>query len=118
MTVLPRGWQVYSGRDPEKALRGLRRRLRAVTRRWERRLMLGRVVRAALLALLGLSGLAGLFLLVASFFPWPPSVLLRHMAALPNCKAARLVDLAPAKTGEPGYWRWLDKDGNGWSCQH
>ena len=33
--------------------------------------------------------------------PWS---LLRHLAAFPNCATARLVGLAPARAGQPGYW--------------
>src|SRR5689334_124191 len=35
--------------------------------------------------------------------PWPPLMTLRHIASAPNCAAAQLVGLAPAREGEPGY---------------
>ncbi|WP_078708937.1 excalibur calcium-binding domain-containing protein [Consotaella salsifontis] len=49
--------------------------------------------------------------------PWPPSTTLRHLASLPNCAAARAVGLAPAYRGGPGYWPWLDSDGDGIACE-
>jgi hypothetical protein len=49
--------------------------------------------------------------------PWPAMVTLRHIAAVPNCAAARAVGLAPARIGEPGYYEAHDADGDGWSCE-
>ena len=31
--------------------------------------------------------------------------------------AARFVNLAPARIGQPGYWRHLDQDSDGVSCE-
>ncbi|WP_349643612.1 excalibur calcium-binding domain-containing protein [Bradyrhizobium genosp. SA-3] len=38
---------------------------------------------------------------------------LKHIASSPNCDFARLVGLAPARRGEPGYWGRHDRDGDG-----
>jgi len=45
--------------------------------------------------------------------PWPVMTTLRHIASAPNCGFARLVGLAPARRGEPGYWKRHDRDGDG-----
>ncbi|MGI6854387.1 excalibur calcium-binding domain-containing protein [Mesorhizobium sp. 1B3] len=36
-----------------------------------------------------------------------------HLAASPNCTAARAVGLAPARRGQPGYWPSHDADNDG-----
>mgnify|MGYP003700411723 CR=1 FL=1 len=48
---------------------------------------------------------------------WPVSVLLRHIAAAPNCEHARAVGLAPARIGEPGYYPSHDRDRDGIACE-
>ncbi|MFC3324365.1 excalibur calcium-binding domain-containing protein [Mesorhizobium cantuariense] len=42
---------------------------------------------------------------------------LRHLAAFPNCTAARAVGLASARRGEPGYWPTHDADHDGKACE-
>lgn len=49
--------------------------------------------------------------------PWPPLVTLRHWLAAPNCTAARMVGLAPARRGEPGYYWTHDRDQDGLACE-
>ena len=49
--------------------------------------------------------------------PWPVMTTLRHIASAPNCGFARLVGLAPARRGEPGYWKRHDRDGDGIACE-
>lgn len=49
--------------------------------------------------------------------PWPLSVTLRHIAAAPNCDAARRVGLAPARAGQPGYYPRHDADNDGIACE-
>jgi len=49
--------------------------------------------------------------------PWSPMVTLRHLAAFPNCNAARAVGLAPAHRGKPGYWPHNDRDRDGIACE-
>ncbi|MBP2158014.1 MULTISPECIES: excalibur calcium-binding domain-containing protein [Asticcacaulis] len=44
-------------------------------------------------------------------------VQVQHRIAYLNCSAARAVKLAPARIGQPGYWRHLDTDDDGISCE-
>ncbi|MGO4722439.1 MULTISPECIES: excalibur calcium-binding domain-containing protein [unclassified Inquilinus] len=37
--------------------------------------------------------------------------------AFPNCASARLVGLAPASRGEPGYYSRHDRDDDGVACE-
>nr|WP_202292921.1 excalibur calcium-binding domain-containing protein [Mesorhizobium sp. 131-2-1] len=46
-----------------------------------------------------------------------PATALRHLAAFPNCTAARFVGLAPARRGQPGYWPTHDADRDGIACE-
>ncbi len=117
MKTLPRGWFVHEGRDPEREAQRLKRRFQAVSRRHARAVRWRRLVRRACLpVLLG----AGAFLLtwsLMSWSPWPPLATLQHLAAFPNCQAARMAGLAPAYAGQPGYYRRHDADGDGRSCE-
>ena len=49
--------------------------------------------------------------------PWPVTATLRHIASAPNCGFARFVGLAPARKGEPGYWKRHDRDRDGIACE-
>ena len=49
--------------------------------------------------------------------PWPFGTTLRHLAAMPNCAAARAVGLAPSRRGQPGYWYRHDADSDGIACE-
>jgi hypothetical protein len=51
------------------------------------------------------------------FTPWQFETAARHLAAALGCDAARSVGLAPAKRGQPGYWTWLDRKGDGVACK-
>ena len=66
-------------------------------------------------AFAGIVGFAVVWVLCSS--PWPVTTTLRHFAAAPNCDFARLVGLAPARRGGPGYWPHLDRDGDGIACE-
>lgn len=44
-------------------------------------------------------------------------VQIQHRIAYMGCGAARAVSLAPARIGQPGYWRHLDRNNNGVSCE-
>jgi len=57
------------------------------------------------------------WVVVSLFVGWGPLTTLRHLAAAPNCDAARFVGLAPAKRGQPGYWASHDRDNDGVSCE-
>jgi len=63
----------------------------------------------------GIIGFAVVWMLASS--PWPVTTTLRHIASAPNCDFARLVGLAPARRGEPGYWERHDRDGDGIACE-
>ncbi|MDF2370661.1 MAG: excalibur calcium-binding domain-containing protein [Rhizobiaceae bacterium] len=49
--------------------------------------------------------------------PWPLKTTLRHYGAAPNCDFARMVGLAPASVGQPGYWNRHDADNDGIACE-
>lgn len=51
-----------------------------------------------------------LYPVVQDLSRWPLTVALRHAAAAPNCTAARVVGLAPASRGQPGYYPQHDRD--------
>jgi Excalibur calcium-binding domain len=95
----------------EERLRRLQRRFRALGQRWGMRYWL---TPAILGVGLGLAALA--FYDLAEKFG-SPGMALRHLASMPNCSAAGAVALAPARDGEPGYWRTLDRDGDGIACE-
>ena len=106
--------------DPERKMRRLRRRFARVTARLERRDRLRRMgTRVAAagrpLLVVGLIAASGVAVLIATS-PWPPGLTLRHLAAGTGCPVARIVGLAPARHGEPGWWTYLDSDLDGWSC--
>lgn len=44
-------------------------------------------------------------------------VALKHLAAGTDCIVAEMLDLAPAKMDEPGYWMHLDTDKDGTTCE-
>ena len=104
-------------RDPEVAADALNHRFRNVSRRWDRSARVRRVLRR-MPQRIGI--VVGLVLLAAaglSLSPWPPLLTLQHIAAAPNCSAARAVGLAPARRGEPGYYAKHDRDKDGWACE-
>ena len=49
--------------------------------------------------------------------PWPVLVTAKHVLAAHNCDTARVLGLAPARVGEPGYWAKLDADNDGIACE-
>jgi hypothetical protein len=96
------------GRDRDAELRKLQSRFRAIAERYDRSQKFPRFLRRS-------SRWAATPIL--NFSPWPPLVTLRHIAAVPNCAAARAVGLAPARRGEPGYWPSHDADNDGIACE-
>lgn len=66
---------------------------------------------AAVAAILGLGALK----LYSS--PWDVETTIRHIAAAPNCSAARAVGLAPSLRGAPGYYSSHDRDRDGIACE-
>jgi hypothetical protein len=115
--VLPNGWRVHRGRTPEERLRNLQRRFTAVRNRYDRAVARRSFYRSARLPLLvaGASFAATFALLALS--PFSSMDTIKHIAAFPNCWAARAVGLASAGRGEPGYWSRHDRDGDGIACE-
>lgn len=115
MPHLPNPNPVRPGSGPEQRLRNLQRRFRAVSARHDRTTKL-RWAMTALIAIVAiLVAYPAIWLLVSS--SWPITTTLRHIASAPNCDFARLVGLAPARRGEPGYWTHHDRDGDGVACE-
>src|SRR5262245_5214950 len=114
MPHLPKPNPVRPGPGPEQRLRSLQRRFRSVSARHGRAIKLRRAVNATLIAIVGF---AVAFVVVWASSPWPVTTTLRHIASAPNCDFARLVGLAPAYRGQPGYWPKLDADNDGISCE-
>ena len=48
---------------------------------------------------------------------WPVVMVLKHAASYSGCRAASSMGLAPARRGEPGYWRSHDGDQDGIACE-
>ena len=102
----------------EAALRRLRGRFAKVSRGIDRRQRVRRQAWVAWLPAALVSGaLTGYALTAPSSSGWGLFTTLRHLAAQPNCAAARAVGLAPARPGEPGYWPQHDRDGDGIACE-
>jgi hypothetical protein len=55
--------------------------------------------------------------IVAVTSPWSLPDTARHIAAAPNCDAARAMGLAPSYKGDPGYWVKHDRDRDGIACE-
>jgi len=111
-----RMWRIHHWENQEERLRELKRGFHSVSRRWDRATRLRKfrgTVKIAAVAALGGFALTWIFL----SSPWPLIPTLKHLAAFPNCDAARLVGLAPANKGEPGYWGRHDRDRDGIACE-
>lgn len=115
--ALPKGWRVHNGRDPEKELRLIQGRFRAIRRRHDRMIILRHFYHSAKVPVLVAIGISILITGLMNSGPFPPIVLLKHIAAFPNCDAARTLGLAPSNKGEPGYWPQHDEDGDGKACE-
>lgn len=116
MRALPKDWQVYQSRSRAMAV-SPKARFQAAVRRYARSTnvhrLYGRFKVPILIALAAGTILGG----IAVMSPWPVTTTLRHIAAAPNCTAARAVGLAPAYRGQPGYWTKHDRDKDGWACE-
>jgi hypothetical protein len=123
MPNLPHGWHIHQKpeRAPEEELRKLKNRFGAISRRFDRkaalRKLLTRARTAAVALTLTAAAIAAPIALIKVFSPWPMMITLRHIAAAPNCAAARNVDLAPSRKGQPGYWPSHDADFDGIACE-
>jgi hypothetical protein len=113
---LPGPNPVHPGPGPEKRLHDLQRRFRAVSAPDDRAIKLWRYYRSGTIAAL-VAIVAFTVVWVLGSSPWPVTTTLRHIAAAPNCAFARLVGLAPARKGQPGYWERHDRDGDGIACE-
>jgi hypothetical protein len=101
----------------DKQLRHLNRRFRVV---WDRhyRAREFRIFFRLVLVITPIAVIGGFLLGWASMSsPWPLIPTLKHLASFPNCDAARALELAPAKKGEPGYWSRHDRDNDGIACE-
>jgi hypothetical protein len=112
---LPKPNPLRPGSGPEQRLRNLQRRFRAVSAGHDRAFELRRVIKVATAVVAFAVAFAVVWSLSSS--PWPVTTTLRHIASVPNCDFARLVGLAPARLGEPGYWKHHDRDGDGVACE-
>lgn len=70
-----------------------------------------------ILVLLVISAIAAGSWWAAQSRGWSMYVLIKHVAASPNCAAANAVGLAPSRKGEPGYFSRHDRDQDGVSCE-
>lgn len=112
------GGRGHGERDPEAELKTLRRRFEAVSRRLDHPARIRRWLRRAVVGAAVIGGVSAVvFALMKDLRTDSPLVVLRHLAAFPNCDAARAVELAPARAGRPGYWARNDRDGDGISCE-
>jgi hypothetical protein len=113
----PKIWPIHN--DPvaaETRLRKLKRGFQRVSRRWDRPIKLRKLYRTlTIAAIIATASFALTWYFLTS--PWPLFPTLKHLAAFPNCHAARLVGLAPAYKGQPGYWAHNDRDNDGTACE-
>jgi Excalibur calcium-binding domain len=100
----------------EKRLGDLKWRFGKVSSRWDRGLKLRQFfLRLTLMSVVAICSFSFFWYLAES--PWPVGLTLKHLAASPSCTAARMVGLAPARKGQPGYWGHLDADRDGIACE-
>lgn len=66
---------------------------------------------------LSIALIAGAFYLATRHSDWDRMTILKHIAAFPNCAAAREMGLAPTRRGEPGYYVKHDRDRDGIACE-
>jgi len=100
--------------DADEQADRLRDRFKAVSRRIDRTL---RRQKRTIWIWACLSILCGGYIGLTMASPWPIGLTIRHLLAARNCATARLVDLAPAARGEPGYWARNDADDDGIACE-
>jgi hypothetical protein len=100
----------------EKRLHALKSAFGEVSARWDRTFGAREFFRlTGLFAVTAIGTFAFAWYLLSS--PWPVGVTLKHLAAFPNCEVAEMVGLAPARRGQPGYWKHNDTYGEGISCK-
>jgi hypothetical protein len=108
-------------RDPDAALHDLQRHFQRAAERYERaykrRAFLRAFSKRSVPWLLAIVAMGEAYLALDLYSPWPPLLTIRHVVAYRNCDTARLMGLAPARRGEPGYWEKLDRDKDGIACE-
>jgi len=104
-------------RDPEKEALKLKKQFSVVSSRFFRAQWWRKFWRKWTVPICMAFGFAVVFETGLLLSPWPQLETLRHIAAAPNCSAARLVKLAPAQRGEPGYYVRHDRDRDGVACE-
>lgn len=104
-------------RKAHRRLYEIRQRFARVSARMERPARQRRLIRQVALAA-GVGAALGVAVAAVNHFsPWSFWTVARHIAAAPNCNAARTVGLAPSTKGAPGYYRRHDADGDGVACE-
>lgn len=124
MALQPRRWRARNGWETEEegeAALLMARRFRRVWDRRDRAVRRRRALsgswRRARGPLLVAAAVAGCVAWALASSPWPAATALKHHVAFVNCASARMVGLAPARAGQPGYWDRLDRDEDGVSCE-
>jgi hypothetical protein len=117
LKILPYKKRTLNGPHATADLARLQDRFRSVLRRHARTTMFSGLYRATRLSILILICIAPLCWQLLVHADWPVMTVLKHIAAFPNCGAARAVGLAPANEGEPGYWPSHDADNDGKACE-
>lgn len=103
--------------DEEQSTENLRKVLRSINQRHERRKLIRRIfLQHKLYIYVFLISALGSFIIMMSS-PWPATVTVRHIGSFPSCSYARFFHLAPAEKGEPGYYARHDADGDGVACE-
>jgi hypothetical protein len=104
-------------RASHRRLFEVRQRFARVSARIERPAKLRRITSQIALAV-WVGAVLGMSVAVFNHYsPWSLLTVVRHVAAVPNCTAARTVGLAPAEKGHPGYYPSHDADGDGIACE-
>lgn len=104
-------------REPEAELKILQDRFKALHLRHERTDRVRHVIRQLKKSVLTALLILASALAIKIVSPWPFLVTLKHIAAFPNCEAARLVNLAPSERGAAGYYSRHDGDDDGVACE-
>lgn len=112
MTVKP-----FKDRDPDARLKRMQHRFRAIGERHDRAAMKRRLAKRLFRPVLYGALFAGTILIALQFSPWPMGQTIKHIISVTNCDAARMLGLAPATRGQPGYWAKLDADEDGIACE-
>ena len=111
MRRLPKNWRTFDGRPGSYRALHRWRNVRSPRGLDLRRLY--RVSKWPAVTAIATFAIAAIF----SLSPFSAIETVKHIAASPNCDAARMVGLAPARRGQPGYWLRHDRDRDGIACE-